>query len=134
MKLWPRSKKETVDWWWSRRLRESVELFGQFARGYSGFEYSQYGRGRQSYLNGEMRGPYYTGMSFIMSVPSFLIRLCSPTSTSMVLAVACKFSGSAGIILQLNMKVEMSKFAAFIKGFDCSWISKFKEEDERYIL
>ena len=89
-------------------LRETVELFGESAS--------------------MMQQQFYTGMSYAMSMPSFSIRLCSPTSTSVQLPVAVKFGGGKGIILQLNCNTIIS---TPVRAFDCSFISRFKEEDER---
>ena len=94
--------------WWSKTLRETVELFGPNAS--------------------SMEQPFYTGMSYIMNMPSFSIRLCSPTSTSVQLAVAVKFGGGKGLILQLKCR---SMISTPVRAFDCSFISRFKEEDER---
>eukprot|EP01084_Bolivina_argentea_P008921 16699_1 len=91
----------------SRILRETVEIFG---------------------IDKEYRGAsFYTGISFVMSIPSFRIRLCSPSSTSTQIEVAIKFSGRNGMILKL-MK---AKGWNSLQAFDCSWISRYKEEDER---
>ena len=104
-------------WWWSKTLRETVELFGDKTAGS---------------VNKLFKGPFYTGMSFVMNVPSFAIRLCSPTSTSVQIAVAIKFSGEQGLMLQLDT-TKMIPAVANVRAFDCSWISQYKEEDERYL-
>ena len=78
----------------------------------------------------KFRGPFYTGMSRVMSMPQFNIYLQSPTSTSAALAVAMRFSGQSGMIIQFENDNGMAKLC---NGFDCSWLSRFKEEDERYI-
>ena len=65
-------------WWWSRTLRETVELFSP---AYPGIL------------------PYYTGISVVMTIPTFLIILCSSTSTSVHLEATCKFRGEDGLIL-----------------------------------
>ena len=64
-----------------------------------------------------------------MTLPQFNIFLYSPTSTSAQIAVAVKFCGSAGIVMEFD---NSSGKALTTAGFDCSWISRFKEEDERY--
>ena len=97
---------------WSKRLREAVELFGDY--------------------NYDIDPPFYTGISCVMEMQSFSIRLCAPTSTSVQMEVAVKFSGSNGIIMQLTTKGIMTGTAQFVRGFDVSWLSNFKEEDERY--
>ena len=101
-------KKRNQNYWhWTKYIRETVEIFGYYAR-----------KGGVS---------YYTGLSCILKVPSFSIRLCSPTSTSVHLSVALKFSGEQGCIMEMKPR----KYG-FIRTFDCSWISSFVEEDERY--
>ena len=75
-------------------------------------------------------GPFYCGMSVLMTLPSFAIRLCSPTSTSKQIHVAIKFSGDNGIIMQFNTP-NTDGFKT-LRAFDCSFISRYKEEDERY--
>ena len=97
---------------WSKRLREAVELFGDY--------------------NYNIDPPFYTGISCVMEMQSLSIRLCAPTSTSVQMEVAVKFSGSNGIIIQLTTKGIMTGNAAKVRGFDVSWLSQFKEEDERY--
>eukprot|EP01084_Bolivina_argentea_P030981 57375_1 len=64
-----------------------------------------------------------------MNMPSFNIRLCSPTSTSCTIHVAIKFSGENGIIIQLD-NPKVVPYQA-LTGFNCMWLSRFKEEDER---
>ena len=40
-----------------------------------------------------------------------------------------KFSGEEGMILEMENKTGSS---VFLKGMDVSWISRYREEDERY--
>eukprot|EP01084_Bolivina_argentea_P170121 294799_1 len=98
-------------WWLSKTLRETVEFFGD------------------SNDDDECEeGPYFCGMSSVMVVPEFCARLCSPTSTSKQLQVATNFCGRNGIILQFNNNAD--GFSKYLRSFNCSWISGFKEEDE----
>eukprot|EP01083_Nonionella_stella_P197028 724654_1 len=62
-------------------------------------------------------------------MPSFSMRLCSPTSTSKQIEVAMKFSGSNGIILQMDNPDQWQY--KYLHAFNASWVSRFKEEDER---
>eukprot|EP01084_Bolivina_argentea_P271770 462515_1 len=101
-------------YWLSKILRETVELYGR-----CGYEEDK---------NGGLSGPFYCGMTCVMHMPGFNIRLCSPTSTSMQIEVAIKFSGDDGMILQFN---NVCSPADLLRGFNCSWISRYKEEDER---
>eukprot|EP01084_Bolivina_argentea_P036818 68077_1 len=99
-------------YWLSKYLRECVECYGQCSSEKSLF------------------GPFYCGMNILMNIPQFNIRLCSPTSTSVHIEVAIKFSGRNGIILQFNNPRKQLQ-TSFLRGFNVSWISRFAEEDER---
>eukprot|EP01084_Bolivina_argentea_P004324 8226_1 len=96
-------------WWLSKTLRETVQCFRdvQVARG---------------------DGPFYSGVSMVMAIPEFCIRLCSPTSTSYHIEVAMNFATRDGMIIQLNNTGHY--YASFLSFFKCSWISKYKEESE----
>lgn len=95
---------------WSKILRETVECYG---------------------MNWpDLMGPFYTGMSFVMTIPQFQMRLCSPTSTSVQLEVAMKFGGDDGLIMQMNNEGHTG--FQVLSAFDCSIYSQYKEEDERY--
>ena len=102
-------------WHWAKHLRETVEIYGKIAK------------------NEDMNPPFYTGISCVMTMQSFSMRLCAPTSTSVCLAVAIKFGGDNGQILQLNTKDMLYGNSTYLRGLDVSWISQFKEEDERYL-
>ena len=69
-------------------------------------------------------------MSVVLNIPEFNIFLCSPTSTSKQIEVAIKFSGDHGIVIQLDNPPNDQY--QFLRGFNCSWLSRYKEEDERY--
>ena len=109
-------KRNSVYFWWSKTLRETVEIFGQYSAGYS--------------RNGVLRGSYYCGMSVVLNIPEFNIFLCSPTSTSKQIEVAIKFSGDHGIVIQLDNP--QNRQYNKLRGFNCCWLSRYKEEDERY--
>ena len=94
-------------------MRETVEIFGEY--------------------NKFLDPPFYTGISCVMEMQSFSLRLSAPTSTSTQIEVAIKFSGDNGIILQLTTTNMLESNSSRLTGFDVSWISQFKEEDERYL-
>ena len=54
----------------SRRLKESVAVYGQDYNGYD------------PHSIGPIYGPFYCGMSRVMTMPQFNIKLLSPISTS----------------------------------------------------
>ena len=97
---------------WAKALREMVYCYGKDNDG----EF-------------DLPGPFYTGMSVVLKVPEFRIVLNSPTSTSTELSVAMKFSGENGMVLQFQNKDGHSRR---VKGMDCTWISRYREESERY--
>eukprot|EP00484_Ammonia_sp_Unknown_P022647 CAMPEP_0197027098 /NCGR_PEP_ID=MMETSP1384-20130603/7073_1 /TAXON_ID=29189 /ORGANISM="Ammonia sp." /LENGTH=797 /DNA_ID=CAMNT_0042455895 /DNA_START=21 /DNA_END=2414 /DNA_ORIENTATION=- len=100
-------------YWWSKILRETVELFGK------------------NYFvdNGRsLGGPLYTGISCVLNITQFTMRLSGPTSTTKQQEVAVSFAKSNGMIMQLNNDEGLAKFG---RAFDCSWLSKYGEEDER---
>ena len=107
-------KRHRNYYWLSRRLKEAVKDCGS-SYGYKG--------------KNEFNGPFYCGMSTVMKMPQFNIKLLSPTSTSCQLTVALKFSGDYGIIIDFDND---KGSAMQLKGLDVSWISGFPEEDERY--
>ena len=81
--------------------------------------------------NKGLRGPFFTGLSFVLNIPQFGITLNSPTSTSVHIEVATKFAGDHGMIVELGIGSDFNMVN--LRVFDCSWISQYKEEDERYI-
>ncbi len=97
-------------YWMSRVLRETVELFG--------------------YQPSEDTS-YYTGISLVMAVPSFRIRLCAPISTSVHIEVATKFSTRSGMILEMK---QGNVYFTHLKTFNCEWLSRYPEESERYTI
>eukprot|EP01084_Bolivina_argentea_P267148 453403_1 len=101
----------------ARNLKELVQYYG-----YTGHNVHKDHTQTES-------GPFYTGMSFVLCLPAFAIKLNGPTSTSKHLEIAFKFSGGRdGVIIQLNNQKGTSVAE---RCFDCSWISSFPEEDER---
>ena len=99
-------------YWMSRYLRETVQLFG-FSK--------------QSFCGG-LKGPFFSGLSYKLVFSEFQLRLCCPTSTSYHVEVAINFANDQeGIIVQLNNAVSGH---SYLHGFNCSWLSQFKEESE----
>ena len=113
-------KRNQKYWWWSKTLLEAVRAYGDAFNERKGDGWY--------YGGGKLRGPFYSGMSIIMNLPEFNIRLISPTSTSLHIEVAMKFSGEQGIIIELNN----DKVGKHTQALDVSWISRFAEEEERY--
>ena len=111
-------RRNSYYWWWSKILRETVELYG------TTFDADARNTG--------LEGPFFTGLSFVMNIPQYGIKLNSPSSTSLHIEVATKFAGDGGIIIELD--IGKSDFLMKeLRGFDCSWISQYKEEDEMYV-
>eukprot|EP01084_Bolivina_argentea_P260799 440550_1 len=118
-------KRNSKYYYLSKYLRECVECYGQSAEG----EYSEDSGG---YIK-QLSGPFYSGISVLLSIPAFNIRLCSPTSTSKQITVAIKFSRNKGIIIQFNNIINGGVYTQYshLRGFDVSSISRYPEEDER---
>ena len=102
----------------SKLLRETVAIYGYNNKA------DVFGN-----VTTELGGPFFCGMSMVMTMPQFAIKLFCPTSTSCHIEVALKFAGEDGIILEFNTSKE--HWASRLKGLDLSWISRYKEEDER---
>ena len=117
-------QRNALYFWMSKFLRELVECFGQCSNGDYDVE-----KGKRI----KMRGPYFCGMNMRLNIPSFAMRLNSPSSTSKQISVAIKFSGPKGVVLTFdNPSGEYAIQYEYLRGWDCSWIGRFgKEEDER---
>ena len=75
-----------------------------------------------------LRGPFFTGMSFVMTMGHFGMKLFGPTSTTMHKEVAVRFADKGMLIEFQNDKCE----GKLVRGFDVAWISKYGlQEDER---
>ena len=111
-------QRHTNYYWMSRLLRETVAIYG----------YNNHSTGWATQQ--KLGGPFFCGMSMVMTMPQFAIHLFCPTSTSCHIEVALKFAGEDGIIIEFMTSQE--EYAAGLRGLDLSWISRYKEEDERY--
>ena len=110
-------KKHRKYFWLGKGLSEVVWEYGQ-----------RYISGRG--LLDPLRGPFYCGMNFIMNMSQFNITLHGPTSTSKQIAVAARFGGDKGFLIQFDNN-KGNGIRTF--GFDVSWISRYgSQEDERY--
>eukprot|EP01084_Bolivina_argentea_P063326 115665_1 len=120
-------------YYFAKYLRECVECFGECSIGVRHYWYahSMFGKKCSAKRSRVLSGPFYCGMSILMNMPSFNIRLCAPTSTTMHIEVATKFSTEEGMIIQFNNSDEQYQY---LKGFDVSWISRYKEEEERLFI
>eukprot|EP01084_Bolivina_argentea_P222838 377145_1 len=103
-------------WWMSKFIIEAVNCFG---------------------INGDTdesgeSGPFFCGLGIVINVPSFRIRLTGPTSTSKEIIVAQNFAKDNGIILQLNNQVD--GLTKYLKMFNVSFMSRYKEENERIFI
>ena len=98
----------------SKLLRELVTYFGN--------------NGTKS-MNGKVNGPFFSGVSVVLNVSEFSIGFNTPTSTTKSPAIAWRFAGSDGMVL--NMGNEKG-FATLQPVFDATWISSFVEEDEYF--
>ena len=86
---------------------------------------NRYGNNKNTYGYDE----FYTGISIVMVLNTVCIRLNGPTSTTKQIEISQRFAGINGMIIQLDIHKSVG-----IKFFDCSWISKFWEKDERLFI
>ena len=119
----------------SKSLYEMVQYFGVACHGKLDFVNE---RGESEETSGiyvswvDEMGPFFCGMSVQMPLPSFNINLNSPTSTSRAKEVAFRFSGEDGILITFNNNgLHENDRTAF---FDASWLSRYKEEEEVYVI
>ena len=107
----------------ARGLKEVIKIYGQDS-GKGAFTSGGCG------LLDELVPPFYCGMSYIMLMPEFGIRLTGPTSTSVQLECATNFGGEEGIIIQLDNN---TRWGQEVRGFDVSFISRYGgQESEVY--
>ena len=107
---------------WSKLLRETVQFYGN--KGYlNKFPNDPVMNEKWNVNDGRIKGPFYCGLSAVMVIPKFNIRLCGPTSTSKQLEVAMRFGGDNGMIMTLqNDSYHLSRI---LRGFNCSWLSNY---------
>lgn len=108
-------KRNQQFWFLSKSLIEMVNVYGIYG--------DKYGN-----PNGHEKGPYFCGLSRTLLFPSYNIRLTGPCSTSRQLSVATRFAEKNGIILKFMNHDDNLHF------MDCSWISRYKEEEERLFI
>ena len=97
------NSRNSMFYWTSRYLRELVHCFGVYAHKES--------------------TPFFTGISYEMSIPQFKMGLIGPSSTSVAVEVALRFAGQNGMMLVLE--------GGGSKCFDASMFSAYPEEQER---
>ena len=110
-------KHNSMYYHWSKILRQLISDYGQ--------KYKK-GNGHLS----ELSGPFFCGMSVVLNIPQFNMFIYSPLSTSVQIQVSLKFSGIKGMVLELDNSEGSSQD---LRGMDVSWISRFREEDERCV-
>ena len=87
----------------------------------------------QSYNNGKgllspLRGPFYCGISFVMYISKFNVRIFGPTSTSIHKEVATRFGGEDGLLIEFDNSKGSGRS---VIGLDVSWLSRYAQEEER---
>ena len=70
-------------------------------------------------LLGKLSGPFYTGMSAVMNITQFEMTLHGPTSTSKQIAVATRFGGGNGMLIEFDNSKSWGKLVA---GVDVSYL------------
>eukprot|EP01084_Bolivina_argentea_P299355 516003_1 len=95
-----------------------------------GWDYSEDEKWNEE--NNLEKGPFYCGLSVVLIVSQANIRLCPPTSTSKQLAVATKFAGDRGMVIQFMNDGHVGSH--MLRCFNCTWLSNYKEEEERLFI
>ena len=102
-------------YFWSKLLRESVELFG-------------------TPVSESKLSVFYVAISNPIIFDSFSARFCRPTSTTSQLQIVSMCTNN-GMILELQATSEIATFyQGLLKFFNCSLLSQFGEEDERLFI
>eukprot|EP01084_Bolivina_argentea_P017237 32200_1 len=117
-------KRNREFWWFSKTLREAVQFYG----GSAGDGYWE----GDEWIDKGIKGPFYCGMNVVLNIPEFSIRLSAPTSTSKQIQVAINFAKRNGMTIQVNNNGASGM--EHLRLFDCSWISRYSEEDERLFM
>lgn len=78
-------KRNSAYWFQSKLFRETVELYGH--------------NGQKWASDRAEKGPFFTGLNCVLAIPSFNLRLNSPTSTSKQIEVSIKFAKRSGMII-----------------------------------
>ena len=110
-------KRNAEFWWQSKYIKETIEYYGI--------------HGNEESNSVHEKGPFYSGVSCVLPIPEFQIRLYSPTSTSKQIEVSINFATRKGMIITFNNEEMPAKWTQF---FDCSWISRYPEENERIFV
>ena len=113
-------KHNSLYYHWSKILKQTITDYGQWRNDHVG------GRGKLPRLV----GPFYSGLSAVLTLSQFTMYIHSPLSTSAHLEVAVVFADEEGMILELDHKIG---YAMFLRGMDVSWLSRYREEDERCV-
>ena len=101
-------------WWQSKLFKETIEYYGKCP-----------------YTNADNKGTYFTGVSCVLPITQYDIRLYAPTSTTPQLSVASNFANDYGMIISFSNAQDSAHLLTF---FDCSWISHYPDEDERVFV
>ena len=97
-------------WYWSKALREAVELWGM-----------PLNSSKNKYKT------FYHGSSYLI-FDKMAAKFSSPTSTTTSIQVATIFAKEKGLILELE---QYSGYGADLTYFDVNFISAFSNEDEK---
>ena len=77
------------------------------------------------------KGPFYCGLNQTLHLTQFHILFSAPLSTSIDVEVAINFADEDGMIMEIQNDTYYAKEQNM---FDCSWISRYSEENERLFV
>ena len=122
-------KRRNAEFWWQAKLLiETVKCYGQQDLDHPLF--CMY----CTCICTAVHNQYYitaittvSGVSCVMPLPQLMMYLYSPTSTSKQIEIAINFAGyDDGMIMTIGYPNDRLQIF-----FDCSWISRYPDEDER---
>eukprot|EP01084_Bolivina_argentea_P310851 537973_1 len=122
-------KRNQKYWYLSKGLMETVQYFGTAG------DDTYYDNETGEWIKTGEYGPFYCGMSCLMLMPGFNLRLCAPNSSSKVINIAMRFCGDnkQGMIMQIN-NIKGGLSGKQERFMDVSWISRYCEEEERIMM
>ena len=79
-------------------------------------------------------GPFYCGLNRILNVAGQSdVLFAAPLSTTKNIEIAINFAQRGGMIMEISNTVDSSQ-GHNVNMFDCSWISRYPEENERLFV
>eukprot|EP01083_Nonionella_stella_P227789 807859_1 len=115
-------RRHSMYYWLARFLIEAVLNFGS-----DSVERFDWNEPRPF----EPPSTFYCGITVVINIPAYTIYLKGPCSTTKHKEIALKFSTRDGMVMELMNDTGTAEQQRF---FNCSWVSQYKEEEERLFI